>query len=177
MGTALAVKFIQEDMVTQIQQERIETARLALVPLDQEQAQAVLDGDLSVVEHTAGWPHADTRDALRMATNAESPWPVWLILADGVVIGDCGVAGGIDDDGDVDIGVGLANEWRGRGYGTETILALSHWLMQQASVRRVVARDVLADNAASRHALEKAGFSLESTGEGVVSYALNVSER
>ena len=80
-------------------------------------------------------------------------------------------------NGDVDIGLGFANEWRGRGYGTETILALSQWLMQQPLVRRVVARDVLADNAASRRALEKAGLSVEATGEGVVSYALNMSKR
>ena len=155
-----------------IHQERIETPRLVLVPLDRDEARRVLDGDTSAVEHADGWPHDDTRDALRMATKAEAPWPVWLILADGVVIGDCGAAGEIDESGVVDIGLGLASEWRGRGYGTESIHALSQWLMRQPAVERVVARDVLADNAASRRALEKAGFVVESTGEGVVSYAL-----
>lgn len=160
-----------------IRQERIETPRLALVPLDQEKAQAVLDGDLSVVEHAEGWPHDDTRDALRMATRPDAPWPVWLVVADGIVIGDCGTAGEIDDDGEVDIGLGLASGSRGRDYGTETIRALSAWLMQQPGVKRVVARDVLADNVASRRALEKAGFVVESSGEAVVSYALDLSDR
>jgi RimJ/RimL family protein N-acetyltransferase len=159
--------------VIPIHQDRIETPRLVLVPLDHDKARRVLEGDTLVVEHADGWPHDDTRDALRMATQPEAPWPVWLILADGVVIGDCGAAGQIDENGEIEIGLGLASEWRGRGYGTETLRALSQWLMEQPAVKRVVARDVLADNAASRRALEKAGFVAESTGEGVVSYALN----
>jgi RimJ/RimL family protein N-acetyltransferase len=163
--------------VIPIQQERIETPRLGLVPLDQEKARTLLAGDLSGIDHADGWPHGDTRDALRMATKAESPWPVWLVLADGVVTGDCGTAGEIDENGEVDIGLGFAAEVRGRGYGTETIRALSDWLMRQPGVERVVAREILADNIASRRALEKAGFAVQSSGEGVVSYTFRLGKR
>lgn len=152
-------------------QERIETPRLALVPLEQPLARAVLDGDHEATRHAEGWPHEDTRDALRMAVRPDDPWPVWLVVADGVVIGDCGAAGGIDENGEVDIGLGLAEEHRGLGYGREVIEALSRWLLDQPGVQRVVARDVLAGNVASRRALEHAGFVLERDDDTVVSYA------
>ena len=155
-----------------LQQERIETPRLALVPLEEATARAVLAGDLSTLDHAEGWPHADTLDAVRMALRAEAPWPVWLVVADGVVIGDCGTLGDVDGSGDVEIGLGLAKEHRGRGYGTEVIEALSGWLLRRPTVRRVVAREVEADNHASRRALEKAGFVLERAEGDAVSYAL-----
>ena len=59
------------------------------------------------------------------------------------------------------IGYGLAAEHRGRGYGNELVGALSGWLLSQPEVEQVVARKVLADNVASRRALENAGFVLE----------------
>ena len=156
-------------------QEQIETRRLVLVPLTPEQARAILGGDLSVVEHAAGWPHADTLDALRMAVREDAPWPVWLVTLDGRVIGDCGTVGSVDDVGDIDIGFGLAAEHRGAGYGTELVQGLSGWLLSRPGVRRVVAREVLAENTPSRRALERAGFELERSDAGLVWYALDGS--
>jgi RimJ/RimL family protein N-acetyltransferase len=153
-------------------QEQIETRRLVLVPLSVEIADAIIAGDLSVVESAEGWPHADTLDALRMAVKTDAAWPVWLVTLDGLVIGDCGTVGPLDRAGDIEIGFGLAAEHRGVGYGTELVEALSQWLLRQPGVRRVVAREVLADNAPSRRALERAGFSLEELEGGLVSYAL-----
>ena len=154
-------------------QEQIETRRLVLVPLTPEQARAILGGDLSVVEYAAGWPHADTLDALRMAVREDAPWPVWLVTLDGRVIGDCGTVGSVDDVGDIDIGFGLAPEHRGAGYGTELVQGLSGWLLRRPGVRRVVAREVLAENTPSRRALERAGFELQRSDAGLVWYALD----
>ena len=154
-------------------QEQIETRRLVLVPMTAEQARAILVGDLSVVEHAAGWPHADTLDALRMAVREDSPWPVWLVTLDGRVIGDCGTVGSVDDVGEIDIGFGLAAEHRGAGYGTELVQGLSGWLLSRPGIRRVVAREVLAENTPSRRALERAGFELQRSDAGLVWYALD----
>jgi RimJ/RimL family protein N-acetyltransferase len=153
-------------------QEQIETRRLVLVPLAVETARAILAGDLSVVESAEGWPHADTLDALPMAVKSDAPWPVWLVTLDELVIGECGTVGPVDGAGDVEIGFGLAAEHRGVGYGTELVEALSQWLLRQPGIRRVVAREVLADNKPSRRALERAGFSLERSDGGLVWYAL-----
>ena len=47
---------------------------------------------------------------------------------------------------------------------------LSRWLIAQPGVERVVAREVLADNVASRRALENAGFVLEREERGLTWY-------
>lgn len=153
-------------------QEQIETRRLVLVPLPVETARAILGGDSSVVTPAEGWPHADTLDALRMVVKDDAPWPAWLVTLDGLVIGDCGTVGSVDEAGDVEIGFGLAAGHRGFGYGTELVEGLAQWLVGQPGVRRVVARGVLAHNTPSRRALERAGFRLESSDGGLVSYAL-----
>ena len=61
----------------------------------------------------------------------------------------------------------------GRGYGHELVAALSGWLLSQPEVEQVVAREVLADNVASRRALENAGFVLEREEGGLTWYVLH----
>ena len=153
--------------------ETISTKRLNLAPLDETVARAVLAGDFSSLEAADGWPQDDTLDAIRMATAPDSRTLVWLVRSSGLVIGECGTVGGLSDSGDVEIGYGLAVEHRGRGYGNEIVKALSRWLMAQPQVERVVAREVLAENVASRRALENAGFVLEREGGGLTWYALH----
>jgi RimJ/RimL family protein N-acetyltransferase len=153
---------------------RIATKRLVLEPLDEEIARAVLVGDFSLVTRAEGWPHDDTLDAIRMATTTpDGRSHVWLVMLGKVVIGECGTVGGLDDAGEIEVGYGLAAEHRGRGYGNEVVGALSGWLMAQPQVEQVVAREVLADNVASRCALENAGFLLEREEHGLTWYALH----
>lgn len=150
--------------------ERMVTARLVLEPLSTARAAAVLRGDLSELRPGEGWPHADTWDGLRLGLTQGNE-PGWLVELDGTVIGDCGTHGPPDEHGDVEIGYGLAEPYRGRGYGSELVVALAAWLERQPGVRRIVAHDVLAGNVASRRALERAGFVLESDDGELVSYA------
>ena len=144
--------------------ETIDTPRLRLIPISDAEAEAILRGDLSAVNAGEGWPHEDTLDGLRLA-------PGWFVSLDGVVIGDCGTHGPADEHGDVEIGYGLAEPYRGRGYGGELVLALSQWLLGRPDVRRVVTR-VLVGNVPSRRVLERAGFVLEGDDGETVSYAL-----
>lgn len=148
----------------------ITTARLVLTPLDGEVARSVLDADTSLIVKAVGWPHDDTLDAIGMATVVGGSSLVWLVTVDGAVIGDCGSVGGIDERGAIEIGYGLAVEHRGRGFGNELVAALSDWLLAQAQVDEVVAREVLAQNVASRRALENAGFDLERERDGLTWY-------
>jgi RimJ/RimL family protein N-acetyltransferase len=124
-----------------------------LEQLTRERADAILDGDLSSLEAGEGWPHADTLDGLRMSE------PPWLVLLDGVVVGDCGTVGP-PVDGSVEIGYGLAEPYRGRGIGTEVVRRLAELLLARPEVRRVTA-EVLLDNVASHRVLEKNGFAVE----------------
>lgn len=154
-----------------MQPETITTERLTLAPLAEALARAVLAGDLSSLERADGWPHGDTLDAIRMVTAPGSRALVWLVRLDGSVIGECGTVGGLGDEGEVEIGYGLAAEHRGRGYGNELVAALSRWLIAQPDVQYVVARS-LAGNVASRRALENAGFVLQREEGGATHYAL-----
>jgi RimJ/RimL family protein N-acetyltransferase len=135
--------------------QTIAGARLTLVPATDEHVIALEAGvappDLVLAD---GFPHEDTLAGLRMGGG-------WLIVADGRVIGDCGMHSAEGPSSDVEIGYGLAAPQRGRGYGTEAVRLLSDWLLDQPSVRAIVA-EVDPDNVPSRRVLEKAGFVQES---------------
>ena len=150
--------------------ERIVTTRLVLEPLARETARALVAGAPDGLQHGAGWPHADTLDGVRMV--AEHGSEAWLVLEDGVVVGDAGTFGPPDADGDVEIGYGLAEPSRGQGFASEFVPALAGHVLARDGVRRVVARGVLADNTPSRRALERAGFRVEREEPGLVWYAL-----
>lgn len=138
--------------------ERIHTARLVLEPVALAVAEALLSGDVSAVCAGEGWPHADTLDGLGMAVQHRAP-PGWFVTFEGLVIGDCGMHGPANADGEIEIGYGLAAPYRGRGFGKELVTALSAWLLRQPGVRRVIARAEVS-NLASRGVLARAGFDV-----------------
>ena len=149
---------------------RIETPRLVLVPVSRELAQAIIGGDVSAIEAGEGWPHDDTVDGLQMAL-AHGHTPGWFVTLGGTVIGDCGVHRDPDELGEVEIGFGLAAPYRGKGYGSELVTALSRWLLEQPGVELVCARTAL-ENEPSRRALGRAGYALESSDERHAKYTL-----
>src|SRR5688572_28332655 len=106
----------------------IATPRLVLVPVEADVARAVVSGDLSRVPAGRGWPHGDTLGALRLALDHDGALG-WVVTLDGAVVGDCGTHGGPDEQGSVEIGYGLAQPYRGRGYATEAADALTGWLL------------------------------------------------
>ena len=147
---------------------RLSGPRVALVPVPRALAVAVLDGgDLDTaltplgLRRGAGWPHADTADALRPLAEhgAEGDDGGWLVVDDGgAVVGDCGWRGGPGPAGEVLLGYGLAAPARGQGLGTEAVAVLCAWAEQQPGVRLLVA-EVHADNTASRRLLRRLGFT------------------
>ena len=154
--------------------EPIVGPNLVLEPAPREQVLAFLAGDFSTVRPGSGWPVPET-------TPGSPPWRVsikhdveinWLIVLDGLVIGDCFTHGGADDAGDIEIGYALAEPYRRRGYGTELVRALSDWLFEHEGIERVVARNLDAANVASRRTLERVGFKLEREHGDLASYAL-----
>jgi RimJ/RimL family protein N-acetyltransferase len=146
---------------------RLVTRRLVLEPLSAGMARALLDGAEPGMPLGAGYPHADSLDALRLREGSDEPLPSWLVVvADtGAVVGDVGVKGPPDETGRVEIGYGLAAPSRGRGYGAEAVAAMVGWLEEQDEVRTVVA-EVEVGNVASRRLLERLGFSVEENRAG-----------
>ena len=146
---------------------RLAGPRVLLVPVPHDVAVAVVDGrdpapPLALLGLVAGpgWPHADTADALRPHAehgDPREPAEVWLVVDGDAVVGDCGLAGRPDDDGDQEIGYGLAPAARGQGLATEAVAVLCTWLEQQPEVHRVVA-EVEVGNAPSQRLLSRLGF-------------------
>jgi RimJ/RimL family protein N-acetyltransferase len=143
------------------------TERLVLLPQTLDSARALLAGEDTGLLLADGYPHADTFDALRMfvehgETEQDGGW--FVTLTDGRVIGDCGTLGWTDEHGRVEIGYGLAAPYRGRGYGTEAVRVLAHWVAAQPGVTAVTA-SVEVGNVASRRLLERLGFALVDTAD------------
>ena len=136
----------------------IATSRLVLEPVTRELARAVVTGRLSDIPTGAGWPHADTADAMAMALAADAG-PSWVVTVGGTLIGDCGAFSWPDDRGVVEIGYGLAEPFRGRGYAMEAVGAMCRWLFAEANATVITATATEADNVPSRRVLEKLSFA------------------
>jgi RimJ/RimL family protein N-acetyltransferase len=153
--------------------------RVTLLPVPRELSVAVVSGsglaaalDRLGLTAAPGWPHVDTADALRPLIDPAGPDPAhgsFLVTVDGELIGECGWIGGPDDDGDAEIGYGLAGSARGRGLGTEAVAVLTAWVEQQPGVRRVTA-DALVGNEPSRRVLERVGFRADAEHPPYVRY-------
>ncbi len=132
---------------------------IELLPCTVAVARAVLEGtDLGEIRHAPDWPHPDTADALRpLAEHPEHTGPgTFLVLLEGVVVGDCGWFGPPGDDGEVEIGYGLARSVRGQGVGTAAVRALLEWVRKQGASS--VRAEVLPGNEASLRLLHRLGF-------------------
>jgi RimJ/RimL family protein N-acetyltransferase len=99
------------------------------------------------------------------------PWyTYWLIviIADNIGAGVVGFKGEPDAIGSVEIGYGLSTAYRGRGYMTEAVAALTDWGFSHRECLRVTATHVLIDNYPSQRVLTKAGFKrLMADNEGI----------
>ncbi len=85
-------------------------------------------------------------------------YAVWLIeRQDGVPVGDLCFKG-LGEDGSVEIGYGILEEQRCRGYAAEAVSAAVRWALDQPGVSRVEA-ETDPENRASQRVLEKCGFA------------------
>lgn len=147
----------------------LRTARLFLEPISEAVACAIAEGEVAGLEPAEGWPQPGTVNGVRLALEHGHP-AGWLVRRSGMVIGDCGIHAPVDGAGCVEIGYGLAEPHRHQGFGTEVVQAISTWLLAQSGVATVRACTE-PSNVASRRVLEKAGFSLRGTTDGLNVYA------
>ena len=76
----------------------------------------------------------------------------------GAVVGMLGTKGGISAGGEIEIGYGFGPAYRGQGYATEAVHALTVHLLAQPRIRTVTAQTALG-NRASERVLQKVGFA------------------
>ena len=108
---------------------------------------------------------------MAMALTTDAP-PMWVIVLDGVIVGDCGAFSWPDKSGAVEIGYGLAEPFRGKSYATEAVEAMCGWLFAEARATAITATGIDRGNVASRRVLQKLGFSQIDENDRHVSFRL-----
>lgn len=84
-------------------------------------------------------------------------YAIWMIeRKDGAHIGDLSFKG-LNPDGSAEIGYGISEEYRNKGYATEAVDAAVRWALSRPDATRVEA-ETEPDNLASQRVLEKCGF-------------------
>lgn len=157
-------------MTTLIAVPPIRTARLILTPCPAPVANSAYGGvrqleSLVGARFAIDWLDHDGRALLSYYAHQinHDPtllgWGLWLIqLAETrVVIGSAGFKGQPDKTGMVEIGYGISESYRRRGYTFEAARALVDWAFARADVRRVTA-EALYYNVGSLRILEKLGM-------------------
>ncbi len=83
-------------------------------------------------------------------------WNIELKNSPGAVVGDLSFKG-LEADGTAEIGYGLAEAYRGRGYMTEAVKTVCRWALSQKGVKRIEA-ETEPGNTASQKVLYSSGF-------------------
>ena len=152
----------------------IETARLSLVVLLPNEIDALIAGDtrrageLVGATFPDGWPHDE-------APRSGLPWHLKHLRADvrqrawrirviverrtGVVVGSVNMKGPPDEGGDVEIGWGVSEEHRRRGYALEATAAVIGWAARQPGVESFSAT-IPETNLVSQRLAGKLGMTL-----------------
>jgi RimJ/RimL family protein N-acetyltransferase len=134
---------------------------------------ALISGDTEHASQLAGvlfptsWPEEnEAREGLpwhlkELEANAEHrSWRIRVVVerVTGMVVGSVNLKGPPDEQGDVEIGWGIAHDRRGRGYAFEAALAVMNWAISQPGVTSVSAA-IAEDNFVSQHLAARLGLA------------------
>ena len=132
----------------------VETKRLKIYAASREQMEEF------IAEQSIDGLKAAYMEMLDGAINHPAQWEwyaIWMIeLKDGKHIGELCFKG-LSEDGIAEIGYGIAEEYRGRGYAAEAVSAAVDWALGQTGVMCITA-EAEEVNIASQKVLSKAGF-------------------
>lgn len=148
----------------------IKTERLILRVILPDEIEWLLAGDAHRLQLANGfrYPPDDPNRGIDLGWHLRAlrtdpkqlPWRIRLIIerSSNIVIGSINLKGAPDAEGDVEIGWGLNEEYRGQGYATEAAAAVMQWAFQQPGVRSVSAT-IPDDNDASQCVARRLGFT------------------
>ena len=142
----------------------IATERLLLEEPDDAERAAIASRDRAGRAWAADYP--TDGDVVAATMTAAAPWLGFQVRerSSGLAIGGVGFHGAPDAEGAVEIGYGLAESARGKGYATEAVAALVAYARDRGA-RAVIARTE-PGNAPSAAVLDRCGFLLERPAEG-----------
>jgi ribosomal-protein-alanine N-acetyltransferase len=150
--------------------KNIITDRLLLIPFTKEIANIILSGDLTKLIEIGfhlgeGYPDEETLDTIpKILHNLNLvPEPTgfesWMIVLkdEMTIIGDIGFKGKPNHLGAVDIGYGIIDSERKKGYASEASHGLIKWAFANSEVTLITAKCLL-ENIASSKILTKLNF-------------------
>jgi RimJ/RimL family protein N-acetyltransferase len=147
----------------------IETERLLLVALVPEDIEVLIAGDLERVSLLTGFTFLPEDPKLGVdlswhlrALQADSnqlSWRIRVIVerCSNTVVGSINLKGPPSPDGDVEIGWGLIENARRKGYATEASAAVINWVVQQPGINSISAT-IPDDNYPSQRLAAKLGL-------------------
>ena len=135
---------------------RVETERMYLYPLSDEEMRLVIEK-----ESDPEMKQAYTEMLEGSLSNPDKRiwyaiWNMELKDESGIIVGDFCFKG-LSDDGVIEIGYGLKEEYRHHGYMTEAVIAITEWALSQDGVKQVEA-ETDAENIDSQKVLVQSGF-------------------
>ena len=164
--------------------------RMALLAMDADLARIQASSRTAffnaiAVTHCPVWPPAPFGDLAVQwsldnlaADPASAGWYGWVLLANEgehkppQIVGIGALVGRPDEEGDVELGLGVLPEFAGRGFDREAALALSRWALENGAKRVLVHFD--AEESHSAETFAASGFidTCEPPYPGVARWAL-----
>ncbi len=133
---------------------KVETGRLTIRPIFDEEIKQMIakepDEEMKIA-------YGEMLEGCLQHPEQRLWYTVWNVeLKDKTVVGDLCFKG-LAEDGVVEIGYGIKEEFQKRGIATEAVIAMSQWAKRQPGVNLVEA-ETDPDNVASQKVLAKAGY-------------------
>ena len=135
---------------------RVETERMYLYPLSDEEMRLVIENESDSEMKQA---YMEMLEGSLSNSDKRIWYAIWnMELKDesGIIVGDFCFKG-LSDDRVIEIGYGLKEEYRHHGYMTEAVKAITEWALSQDGVKQVEA-ETDAENIASQKVLLQSGF-------------------
>ena len=135
---------------------RVETERMYLYSLSNEEMRLVIEKESDLEMKQA---YAEMLEGSLSNPDKRIWYAIWNMELKNdleTIVGDFCFKG-LGDDGVVEIGYGLKEEYRHYGYMTEALKAITEWALSQESVKQVEA-ETNAENIASQKVLLQSGF-------------------
>ncbi|RNL55267.1 GNAT family N-acetyltransferase [Pedobacter jejuensis] len=166
----------------------LETDRLILQPLNHNQLLKYIQNDNSLDEElklkpsnkviSSSLKKALTQTILPNVNDGNKNYlfnTLWTLIskADNIMIGDFCFVGAPDANGELEIGYGTYEEFRGKGYMTEAVARMIKWAKEQKTVNTISASTEIG-NVASYSILEKNNFVKVAEGEGMFTWKLEL---
>lgn len=170
--------------ISEMVQERTElllqSKRLILEPFTLEIAQAVEEGYYDKVIKAGynfgmGWPDEETLETIpKIIKNIQfagepSGFESWMIIRkdNNCIIGDIGFKGMPGEEGVIDIGYGIIEAERKKGFAVEAARVLLDWAIEQPAVKQITAK-CYTHNFASKKILSRVGFVEIKRTDGII---------